>query len=215
MKREFSFGVKYGENVIDIPGYGIFKFNIKYGLNTIRFPIGNHRYNVVQFIPKYGENVITIDVYGNLTDLHNETFTIINQIPQSASNSAKSAWKIKKLYACDRKDGIYDKSSGTMLYRANTWTAYIFDWENYRPPTWLNGGFYAEEQKSGYWTAAINDLLIFADVDEQEPKSTAEFQTLVNKYRDLGGLVTGTEEYINYKPSGEPWKINHIELIKG
>ena len=152
-----------------------------------------------------------------LSNLNHETFTIINQVPQSQSVATKVKWCKATLKDCDKRDGLYDKSSGTMVYKANSFTAYINSWENYKAPTWLENGFYsmADVDKVDYFTANVGDLIIFADIPDVAPTTTAEFTALTQKYRDIGGIISGVNVYINYKPDGTPWKTNHIELIKG
>lgn len=152
-----------------------------------------------------------------LSNLNHETFTIINQIPQAPNIATKIAWKKYTLKNSDKKDGLYDKSSGTMIYKANSFTAYLKDWEHYKPPMWLNGGYYATKDvdKSNFYTANIGDLIVFADIPDPTPITTAEFTALTQKYKDIGGLISGVNVYINYKQDGTPWKTNHIELIKG
>ena len=152
-----------------------------------------------------------------LSNLSHETFTIINQIPQAPNISTKVEWRKHTLQNCDRRDGLFDKSSGTMMYKANTFTVFLKDWEHYREPMWLNGGFYSlpDVDKEGLYTANIGDLIIFADIPDAVPTNVSEFNALVQKYKDLGGTITGKNVYINYKPDGTPWNTNHIELIKG
>jgi hypothetical protein len=152
-----------------------------------------------------------------LSNLNSQVFTIINQIPQSQTAAAKASWTKYRLSDCGKRDGLYDKSSGTMAYKANTWTAYIKNWQQYKAPSWLDGGYYVlpEEEKAQYYTANVGDLLIFADIPDDVPTTLQEFNALRDKYKDMGGIITGTEAYINYKPDGTPWATNHIELIKG
>ena len=152
-----------------------------------------------------------------LSNLKNETFTIINQIPQSASVATKKQWKKHTLKNCDKKDGIYDKSSGTMVYKANTFTAFVFDLKHYKEPNWLGNGYYSMDDvsKESFYTANVGDLIIFAPIPEIAPTTTAEFTALTQKYRDMGGIISGVNVYINHKPNGVPWRTNHIELIKG
>lgn len=152
-----------------------------------------------------------------LSNLNHETFTIINQIPQAPNIATKIKWKKFTLKGCDRRDGLYDKSSGTMVYKANSFTAYISDWQHYKDHTWLDGGYYAlaDVDKSGYFTANVGDLIIFADIPDETPTTIAEFTALTQKYKDIGGLISGVNVYINHKPDGTPWKTNHIELTKG
>ena len=152
-----------------------------------------------------------------LSDLKNETFTLINQIPQSPEVATKSKWIKHTLQRCGKAGGILDKSNGTMVYKANTFTAYIFDWDRYKEPNWLEDGYYAmsDTEKSGFYTANIGDLIIFADIDDIAPTTTAEFTALTQKYRDMGGLISGVNVHIKHKPDGSPWRTNHIELIKG
>ena len=104
-----------------------------------------------------------------------------------------------------------------MVYKANTFTAYIYDWEQYKSPNWLNGGYYAlaDKDKGNYFTVNIGDLIVFADIPDTVPTTLQEFQTLVTKYKDNGGTVSSAQAYINYKSNGTPWKTNHIEAIKG
>ena len=152
-----------------------------------------------------------------LSNLKHETFTIINQIPQSASISTKVRWKKNTLHNCDKADGIYDRSSDTIVRKANTFTAYIGEWQRFRPANWIGDGYYAmaDVDKDGYYTANVGDLIVFADIPDVEPASVAEFSALVQKYKDLGGIISSVTAYINYKPSGEAWKTNHIEVVKG
>lgn len=153
----------------------------------------------------------------SLSKLMNETITIINRIPTSAENAQICAYKKHTLKNCDILQGFIGKSSGTTVYKNNTWTAWVGDWEHYRAPTWINGGYYGltDEAKDRFYTANNGDLLIFADISEQAPKTAQEFQALINKYTDMGGLITAVNPYINYKANGKPWGINHIELVKG
>jgi hypothetical protein len=152
-----------------------------------------------------------------LSDLSHETFTIINQIPQAPNVATKIKWKKYTLHGCDKKDGLFDKSSGTMIYKANSFTAYLTEWRAYKPPHWLDGGFYsiADVDKANFYTANVGDLIVFADILDDAPTNTAEFTALTQKYKDIGGLISGVNVYINFKPDGTPWKTNHIELIKG
>lgn len=179
-------------------------FDVKYGHNTIDLPINT------------GEKVYANNTPIGLSDLDTDIFTIINQIPSSQTIATKTAWKKHRLVKCSKKDGIYDKSNGQMAYKANTWTAYIKDWQSYRKPLWVDGGYYTltENDKDKYFTVNVGDLLIFADIADNAPLSIQEFNALKDKYKDCGGVITGTEVYINYKNNGEPWRTNHIEVIK-
>ena len=152
-----------------------------------------------------------------LSKLNNETFTIINQIPQAPNVATKVRWKKYTLHNCDKRDGLFDKSSGTMVYKSNSFTAFLTDWQHYKAPNWLEGGFYAmaDVDKEGFYTANVGDLIIFADIPDETPTTIAEFTALTQKYKDIGGLISGVNVYINYKPNGLPWKTNHIELMKG
>ena len=152
-----------------------------------------------------------------MSDLNGETFTLIIQIPASQTSASKKAWRKTTLMHCGKIDGLYDRSAGTMAFRANTWTAYIRDWEQYRPPLWTGDGYYAlpEAEQGLYFTANVGDLLIFADVPDPAPATLSEFSALCDKYRGSGGAITGVEAHIRYKPDGTPWATNHIALIKG
>ena len=75
-----------------------------------------------------------------LSNLNHETFTIINQIPQAANVATKIKWKKYTLKNCDKRDGLYDKSSGTMVYKSNSFTAYISDWQHFKKANWLKDG---------------------------------------------------------------------------
>lgn len=152
-----------------------------------------------------------------LSELNHETFTIINQIPQAPNVATKTKWRKYTLKKCDKRDGLFDKSSGTMVFKANTFTAFVYDWEHYKPPHWLEGGFYstADVDKEGFYTVNVNDLIILADIPDIEPTTTAEFTALTQKYKDIGGLISGVNVYINHKRNKTPWGTNHIEIIKG
>ena len=181
----------------------------------------------IGFTPKYGYNEIEIPVQEGkklyplsgegLSNLNHETFTIINQIPQAPNVATKIKWHKAVLKDCAKRDGLFDKSSGTMVYRANTFTAFVGDWERYKAPLWLEDGFYAmaDVDKVGFYTANVGDLIIFAEIPDEAPTTTTEFTALTQKYKDMGGVISGVNTYINYKPNGEAWSTNHIELIKG
>ena len=179
-------------------------FTVKYGFNEIDLPVQEGK----KLYPLSGDG---------LSNLNHETFTIINQIPKSPSVATKVAWKKYKLIGCDKREGLFDKSSGTMMYKANSFTVFVNDWQNFKPPHWLNDGFYAmsDIDKEGFYTANVGDLIIFADIPDISPTTTAEFTALTQKYKDMGGIISGVNVYINYKPNGEPWATNHIELVKG
>ena len=152
----------------------------------------------------------------DLSILNSDSFTLINQIPKSETVATKTAWRKNILTMCGKKDGIYDRSSGGMIYKANTWTAFIFDWQNYKKPLWTAGGYYAltQSEQAQWFTVSVGDLLIFADIPDTAPESLQEFNTLRDKYKDSGGIITGAEVYIRFKPDGTPWRTNHIEVIK-
>lgn len=153
----------------------------------------------------------------SLSNLNDKTFTIINQIPTSETVSAKIKWVKKILRFCGKQNGLYGKTNETMLNKSNAWTAYIGDWERFKEPNWSDDGYYSinDIENSEYYTANVGDLLIFGEITDAAPNSMQEFQRLVQKYKDGGGLITSVETYINYKADGTAWKTNHIELIKG
>lgn len=153
----------------------------------------------------------------SLSNLNNKTFTIINRIPISCDNAQIAEYHKCKLKGCDVRNSFADKTSGTIVSKANTWTAYVSDWEHYKAPVWHKGGFYALGNKSGFYTAQNGDLLIFADITDEVPKSSREFQALIGKYKDLGGIITQASAYISYRDEEKqiPWRTNHIEIIKG
>lgn len=179
-------------------------FNVKWGYNEIEIPINQGK-------PIYDEQS------KGLSELKDKTFTIINRIPTSASNAQIISYKKYTLNNCDFQNGIYDRTTNTMVYKANTWTAWLNDWQNYKPPTWLEGGYYAltDDEKANCFTANVGDLLVFGKIPDIAPTTTQEFQKLVEKYKNQGGTITSSEAYINYKSNGTPWRTNHIELIKG
>ena len=153
----------------------------------------------------------------SLSNLKDKTFTIINRIPTSASNAQIVGYKKYILYGCDVQNGFFDKSTGTMMYKANTWTAWLSDWKAFKEASWLNGGYYAlaDKDKGNYFTVNIGDLIVCEDIPDLAPTTIQEFQALVTKYKDNGGTVSSAQAYINYKSDGTPWKTNHIEAIKG
>ena len=102
-----------------------------------------------------------------------------------------------------------------MIYRANSWTAWIGDWQHYREPDWLDGGYYTLTDKTLYYTANAGDLLIFSDIPDAVPASEQEFQALVTKHKNAGGILSSVQAFINYKQNGTPWRTNHIEIVKG
>lgn len=152
-----------------------------------------------------------------LSDLFSDTYTIINQIPASETNAAKVAFKMRRITMCGKKDGLYDKSSETMIYRTNTWTVRTKDWRLYRKPVWTESGYYflSDDEKAQYFTVCPGDLLIFGEINDSAPVSITEFNELRDKYRNNGGIITGSEVFINYRADGSPWVTNHIKIIKG
>lgn len=181
----------------------------------------------VGFIPKYGYTEIDIPINGGkiyednappgLSNLAGQVFTIINQIPESSTLSTKVRWIKHRIENCGKRDGISNGSNGTMAYKANTWTAYLYKWQDYKAPHWLDGGYYSlsDAEKEQFFTVGVGDLIIFGDISDETPASLSEFNNLKKKYADLGGIVTSAEAYINFKPDGTAWKTNHIEVIKG
>lgn len=197
--------IKFGKSVVNIPtsqGEIPVAIRIKFGTSTVDIPI------------TIGDKIYFDNAPQNLSELNSEVFTIINQIPTSADNAAVKEWKMYKLRKCDKKDGLYDKAKNQMYFKENAWTAFLSNWQSYKKPLWTDGGFYSLEDKTDCYTVNIGDLLIFADVSESVPTSRAEFEQLKAKYKNCGGTVTGCEVYVNYKRNGQPWKSNHIEVIK-
>lgn len=151
-----------------------------------------------------------------LSNLYNKTFTIINQIPTSETVATKIAWVKHSISHCDKVGSIYDKSTGNMVYKVNTFTAYIKDWQNYREPSFSDDGYYSiyQTEKTAY-TANVGDLVIFREIDDPAPTTLKEFNDLRSKYATEGGILTSVEAFINYKDGKTPWETNHIELVKG
>ena len=111
--------------------------------------------------------------------------------------------------------GIYDKSTGNMVYKANTFTAYLKDWQNYREPNFSEHGYYSIYQtEKTLYTANVGDLVVFRDIDDPAPATLKEFNDLRTKYANEGGILTTVEAFINYNNDKTPWRTNHIELIK-
>ena len=153
---------------------------------------------------------------GKLSNLFDKTFTVINQIPTSQTVATKIAWTKHTISGCDLVSGIYDKSTGNMVYKANTFTAYLKDWQNYREPNFSDNGYYfIYGTDETLYTATAGDLIIFREIDDPVPTTAQEFNNLRTKYVNEGGILTGAEAYINYRADGKPWRTNHIELIKG
>lgn len=144
-----------------------------------------------------------------------KTYTIINQIPTSATNSEKVAFKIHKLQNCFKRNSVQSASSNTLVYNNNSFTTFCYDWQHYKEPTFLDGGYYAIEDKSNYFTVNTNDFIVFADIEDAEPTGIAEFEALKQKHKDIGGVITGKEVFINFDENDEPLQTNHIEIIKG
>lgn len=153
----------------------------------------------------------------SLSDFNNQVFTLINRVPRDTETSATGSYIKHVLKNCGKKSGIYDRASGTMAYSANSWTAYLYDWKAYKPANWLDGGYYqmSAEEKANYFTVAVGDLLIFADIQDEKPATLNEFNAIKERYKDIGGIISSFEVYIQYKPNGEPWNTNHIEAVKG
>ena len=151
----------------------------------------------------------------SLSNLYDKTFTVINQIPTSQTVATKIAWVKHTISGCDKADGIYDKSTGNMVYKANAFTAYLKNWQNYREPNFSEQGYYSlyRTEKTLY-TANVGDLVIFREIDDPAPTTLKEFNDLRTKYANEGGILTTVEALINYHNDRKPWRTNHIELIK-
>ncbi len=151
-----------------------------------------------------------------LSNLYDKTFTIINQIPTSQTVATKIAWVKNTVTHCDKVSGVYDKSTGTMEYKANNFTAYVKSWENYREPNFSDNGYYSiYKTGKGLYTANVGDLVVFREIEDPAPTTLKEFNDLRTKYANEGGILTGAEAFINFENNGKPWETNHIELIKG
>lgn len=178
-------------------------FNVKFGRNEIEIPCNT------------GKNIYC-DYAEGLSPLNNLTFTLINQIPTSDTVATKIAWTKHVMQGCGKSSGIYDKSAGNMLYKANGFTAYLTEWRNYREPNFSKKGYYSVyDTEKELYTANVGDLLIFREIEESAPTSVREFNNLRAKYTSEGGVITGAEAFIEFKANGKPWRTNHIELIKG
>lgn len=152
---------------------------------------------------------------GKLSNLFDKTFTVINQIPSSATVATKIAWVKHTIKGCDVVNGIYDKSTGNMVYKANTFTAYLKGWQNYREPNFSANGYYSiYKTEKGLYTANAGDLVVFREIDDPAPTTLQEFNALRTKYANEGGILTTVEAFINYHNDRTPWNTNHIELIK-
>lgn len=151
------------------------------------------------------------------SELFGETYTIVNQIPSSSVNAAKVLWKMRRLTQCGKRDGLWDKSSDTMIYHSGSWTVRCREWHSYKKPSWNEGGYYSlsDEDKPRYYTVSPGDLIIFGEISDAEPDSLSGFNALRDKYRDSGGIITGSEVFIHYYADGSPWITNHIKIIKG
>ena len=153
---------------------------------------------------------------GKLSNLFDKTFTVINQIPTSTTVATKIAWVKHTISGCDVLSGIYDKSTGNMVYKANTFTAYLKDWQNYREPNFSEQGYYSIYQtEKTLYTANVGDLVVFREIDDPAPTTLKEFNDLRTKYANEGGILTTVEAFINYHNDKTPWRTNHIELIRG
>lgn len=153
---------------------------------------------------------------GKLSNLFDKTFTVINQIPTSQTVATKIAWVKHTISGCDVVSGIYDKSTGNMVYKANTFTAFLKDWKNFHEPNFFENGYYTIYMidKNAY-TADVGDLVIFREIEDPVPTTPKEFNDLRTKYSKEGGVITEKTAFINYHNDGEPWRTNHIELIRG
>lgn len=152
----------------------------------------------------------------SLSNLYDKTFTVINQIPTSQTVATKIAWVKHTISGCDKADGIYDKSTGNMVYKANTFTAYLKNWQNYREPNFSEQGYYSlYRTEKMLYTANVGDLVIFREINDPAPTTLKEFNALRTKYANEGGILTTVEAFINYHNDKTPWRTNHIELIKG
>ena len=178
----------------------------------------------IRFDVKWGTNVIDVPICpepqnenGGLSNLKDKTFTVINRIPTAAGSAQIEKWIKNTLRGCDRLDGIYDRTNGTMVRAADTWTAWLGDWQSFKSPDWLDDGYYTltDDEKARFYTANVGDLLIFNEIPDSAPTDERGFRALIDKYKSMGGIITGVKAYINYKPNGAPWHTNHIELTRG
>lgn len=150
-----------------------------------------------------------------LSRFNDKIFTIINRIPKSADNAQVAEWVKNTLKQCDKQSGISGgKTDQTVIFKANSWTVWLADWQRYKEPNWSEDGYYTLSNRNGYYTVCPGDLLIFADIPDNAPTNEQQFQKLAAKYKNMGGVITSAQAYINFKANGEPWRTNHIEAVK-
>lgn len=181
----------------------------------------------VPFTVRYGQNVLDIPINGGkayadaapngLSDLSGNTFTLINQVPQSAGDPSVRIWVKRRIKGCQKRDGLYAGANDHTVFDKSAFTVFCNSWQSYRPPLFTDGGFYAlsDTAKEPFFTVNPRDFIIFADVADNAPQSNAEFAALKKKYAGMGGVITGAEVYVQYKPNGTPWRTNHIEMTGG
>lgn len=153
----------------------------------------------------------------SLSNFNPQIFTIYNRITKGQESSEFAYAMRQRVENCASVGGVLDRTSGIMANRASTWTAFLHDWQRYKPPHWDKGGFYAlsDSEKRGTYTVNVGDLIVFGNVTDKAPESLREFNALCEKYKNNGGVVTSCQAYIMFDAQGRPWSTNHIEAVKG
>ena len=103
-----------------------------------------------------------------------------------------------------------------MFYKSNTWTAYIKEWAKYKAPLWTDGGYYAltDEEMAEASTVNVNDLLIFADIEDDVPRTITNLTHCAKNTKTVAALLPDVKYISNTSRTGNRGEQTTIEVIK-
>lgn len=154
-------------------------FNVKYGYNEIEIPITD------KTVPKFQKT--------GKTDLFNNKVTIYNDIPSDGVNARRFDRFVIDL--CNIQKGVLQNADGTIEKVVNAITITTKDTEHYK--TVLEYRYLPVDEKDKYFTANVNDVVIFGEVDDVATTRRELDSLLETKYKSNGFLVTAVNEYLN------------------
>lgn len=137
-----------------------------------------------------------------MTDLFTQKVTIYNDIPYDGVTPRRfDRFVIEK---CNISKGILQNSDGTIEKVVNALTVITKDTKRYKTPS--EYALLPTDEKDKYFTANVNDFVIFDEVDDVVTDSN-EWQDLQKKYKKNGFLVTAVNEYIY------GLKVDNVQII--
>lgn len=152
-------------------------FNVKFGYNEIDIPLTGCEK------PKYQPQDLRDKFVGKVT--------IFNDIPADGVNLRRfDKFVIDK---CLTYNNLAEGADGTVQKIVNAQSVITKDVEHYKPPAEYKQ--LATDKRDNFYTVQIDDFVVYGEVDDVVTTSK-EFQTLQQKYKDNGFLITGVNASI-------------------